>query len=393
MQRREAREFVLSLLYRHEFVETPLADLLDEVDTGDQRSYVERVYLGILDRRAELDALIGERTVGWRFERLALIDRNILRLGAFEILYLPEVPPQVALDEAVELAKKYGTENARSFINGILDRIWKESGRHAGAEREAGCRGAAGEAGATGEGPRGKRASAYLRAKERLGKAVGIAVERVSLTSPTTETLLRTVRDLACDPDVPALLVEAPLPDGVDTQAIRDALPLEKDVDGAGTAALGRLLAGGGGYLPATAEAVVTLLHSYGIRIAGRRVVVVGRSLVVGRPLALLLLAEDATVTVCHSRTTDLAAITREADLVCVAVGRPGLLTGEMIRPGAAVVDIGTSSVDGKIVGDAHWASVSEVAGAVSPVPGGVGPLTNVLLLEHVAEATERAAR
>ncbi len=160
MQRREAREFVLSLLYRHEFVETPLGDLLDEADTGDQRSYVERVYLGILDRRAELDALIGERTVGWRFERLALMDRNILRLGAFEILYLPEVPPQVALDEAVELAKKYGTENARSFINGILDRIWKESGRHAGAEREAGCRGAAGEAGATGEGPCGKRASA-----------------------------------------------------------------------------------------------------------------------------------------------------------------------------------------------------------------------------------------
>jgi N utilization substance protein B len=160
MQRREAREFVLSVLYRREFVETPLADLLDEVDTGDQRSYVERVYLGILDRRAELDALIGERTVGWRFERLALIDRNILRLGAFEILYLPEVPPQVALDEAVELAKKYGTENARSFINGILDRIWKESGRYAGAERAADCRGAPGEAGATGEGPRGEGASA-----------------------------------------------------------------------------------------------------------------------------------------------------------------------------------------------------------------------------------------
>lgn len=236
-------------------------------------------------------------------------------------------------------------------------------------------------------------ALAYLRAKERLGKAVGIAVERVSLTSPATETLLRTVRDLAGDPDIPALLVEAPLPDGVDAQAIRDALPLEKDVDGAGTAALGRLLAGGGGYLPATAEAVVTLLRSYGVQMAGRRAVVVGRSLVVGRPLALLLLAEDATVTVCHSRTTDLAAITREADIVCVAVGRPGLLTGEMIRPGAAVVDIGTSSVGRKIVGDADWMSVSEVAGAASPVPGGVGPLTNVLLLEHVAEATERAAR
>lgn len=126
MQRREARELVLTALYRREFLPTSLSELLEEIDPGDQRAYIDRVFNGILERRDEIDARIGERTVGWRFERLALIDRNILRIGVFELLYLDEVPPEVAMDEAVELAKKYGTEPARAFINGILDRIWKE---------------------------------------------------------------------------------------------------------------------------------------------------------------------------------------------------------------------------------------------------------------------------
>jgi len=126
MQRREAREFLLSALYRREHVDTPLAEMLEEVHAGGQREYIETVFNGIADRREELDRMIGERTVGWRFERLALIDRNILRLGVYELLYLDEIPPEVAMDEAVELAKKYGTEQAWSFVNGILDRIWKE---------------------------------------------------------------------------------------------------------------------------------------------------------------------------------------------------------------------------------------------------------------------------
>jgi len=125
MQRRKAREFLLTALYRREHVETPLAEMLAEVKPGDQRDYIERVFEGIFDRLEEIDRMIGERTVGWRFERLALIDRNILRLGVYELLFLGEVPPEVAMDEAVELAKKFGTEQARSFINGILDRIWK----------------------------------------------------------------------------------------------------------------------------------------------------------------------------------------------------------------------------------------------------------------------------
>ena len=125
MRRREAREFVLSALYQREFRDTSLKEMLAEINPGDQRSYIERVFAGIIARRDEIDALISQRIVGWRFERLAFIDRNILRLGIFELLYFPEVPPEVAIDEAVELCKKYGTDNARVFVNGILDRIWK----------------------------------------------------------------------------------------------------------------------------------------------------------------------------------------------------------------------------------------------------------------------------
>jgi len=126
MQRREAREFVLTALYRREFLSMPLDELFEETDPGDQRDYIERIYDGILEHQPEIDALLGERTVGWKFERLALLDRNILRVGVYELLYCDDIPGEVALDEAVELAKKYGTEQARSFVNGILDRIWKE---------------------------------------------------------------------------------------------------------------------------------------------------------------------------------------------------------------------------------------------------------------------------
>jgi N utilization substance protein B len=126
MQRREAREFVLTALYRREFLPTPLQEMLDDVDAGDQAAYIESTFAGILEHQGEIDRMLGERTVGWRFERLSLIDRNILRLAAYEILFSGDVPAEVAIDEAVELAKAYGTDQAPVFINGILDRLWKE---------------------------------------------------------------------------------------------------------------------------------------------------------------------------------------------------------------------------------------------------------------------------
>jgi len=126
MHRREAREFVLTALYRREFLPTPLSEMLEDVDARDQHSYIDNVFHGVLAHQEEIDRMLAERTIGWRFERLALLDRNILRLGVYELLYRNDIPPEVAIDEAVELAKKYGTEQARLFINGILDRIWKE---------------------------------------------------------------------------------------------------------------------------------------------------------------------------------------------------------------------------------------------------------------------------
>jgi methylenetetrahydrofolate dehydrogenase (NADP+)/methenyltetrahydrofolate cyclohydrolase len=238
----------------------------------------------------------------------------------------------------------------------------------------------------------------YARAKQRAGKALGIDVEVVRFEHPTTEALVDKVDALGRDGAVDGILVEMPISPGIDLGAVQDAIPGTKDVDGAGTLAMGHLFRGLATFVPVTAAAVVALLDGYDVEISGRHAVVVGRSLVVGRPLSLLLLARDATVTVCHSRTRDLAAMTKTADILCVAVGSPRFLIGSMVKPGAVVIDVGTTVVDGKLVGDVDFAAVAAVAGAVSPVPGGVGPLTTIMLLENVARAArlqrqERAKR
>ncbi len=233
-------------------------------------------------------------------------------------------------------------------------------------------------------------ASAYAAAKKRTAKALGIDIDVVRVECPTTAALLEHVRALAQDDEVDGILVETPVAPGVDLRAVQDAIPVEKDVDGASTFSLGRLFCGAPGFVPATAAAVMALLDEHAVELSGRRVAVLGRSLVVGRPLGQLLTARDATVTTCHSRTRDVAAATREADIVCVAVGQPRFLTGSMVKPGAVVIDVGTNAVGGKLVGDVDFDSVSLVAEAISPVPGGVGPLTTILVMENVVRAARR---
>jgi methylenetetrahydrofolate dehydrogenase (NADP+)/methenyltetrahydrofolate cyclohydrolase len=230
-------------------------------------------------------------------------------------------------------------------------------------------------------------ALAYAAAKERTAKALGIDVDVVRVERPTTAALVEHVRALAHDDGVDGILVETPIELGVDLRAVQDAIPADKDIDGASTLSLGRLFCGAPGFVPATAAAVMALLDDYAVDLLGRRVAVIGRSLVVGRPLGQLLMARDATVTTCHSRTRELAEITRAADVVCVAIGKPRFLTGDMVKPGSVVVDVGTSMVDGTLVGDVDFDSVAAVAAAVSPVPGGVGPLTTMIVLENVARA------
>jgi methylenetetrahydrofolate dehydrogenase (NADP+)/methenyltetrahydrofolate cyclohydrolase len=230
-------------------------------------------------------------------------------------------------------------------------------------------------------------ALAYARAKQRAGEALGMDVEVVRFDHPTTEALVDKIGALGRDGSVDGILVETPISPDIDLRVVQDAIPASKDVDGAGTHALGCLFRGASAFVPATAGAVMALLDGYDVEISGQHAVVVGRSLVVGRPLSQLLLARDATVTVCHSHTRDLAAVTQTADILCVAVGRPRWLIGSMVKPGAVVIDVGTTVVDGKLVGDVDFDAVTAVAGAISPVPGGVGPLTTIMLLENVTRA------
>ncbi|HEV7605441.1 MAG TPA: bifunctional 5,10-methylenetetrahydrofolate dehydrogenase/5,10-methenyltetrahydrofolate cyclohydrolase [Candidatus Limnocylindrales bacterium] len=222
---------------------------------------------------------------------------------------------------------------------------------------------------------------------------VGIRAGFRELEGEATEVaVVETLRELNADPTIDGVIVQMPLPPTIRLRAVIDAIDPDKDIDGIHPINAGLLRLGYDGFLPATAHAAVEILRRSGIEIAGRDAVVIGRSAVVGMPAAFLLVKEDATVTVCHRRTRDLAGHVRRADIVVVAAGKPGLITGPMLRPGAIVVDVGINVVDGRIVGDVDFASAALVASAITPVPGGVGPLTNALLLTHLIRAAERQA-
>lgn len=233
----------------------------------------------------------------------------------------------------------------------------------------------------------------YLEQILRGCAKVGIASHFAELEGAATESsIVARIRDLNDDPTVDGVIVQMPLPRTIRLRSVVDAIDPAKDIDGIHPLNAGLLRLGYDGFLPATAHAAVEILRRSGIEIAGKDVVVIGRSAVVGMPAAFLLVKQDATVTVCHTRTADLAGHVRRADIVVVAAGRPGLVTGAMLKPGAVVVDVGINMVDGHLVGDVDFASAAEVASAITPVPGGVGPLTNALLLTHLIRAAEAQA-
>ena len=192
------------------------------------------------------------------------------------------------------------------------------------------------------------------------------------------------------DPEIAGIIVQMPLPAGVRLKTVVDAIDPLKDIDGIHPLNAGLLRLGYEGFIPATAHAALEMVHRSGVTLQGADAVVIGRSPVVGMPLAFILAKEDATVTLCHSKTRDLAAKVRRADVVVVAAGKPGLVTGAMLKPGAVVIDVGINVVDGRIVGDVDFESAEKVASAITPVPGGVGPLTNALLLSHLMRAAQR---
>ena len=229
----------------------------------------------------------------------------------------------------------------------------------------------------------------YVRSIERAAEAAGINCRIIDVGHDATEqVLIRVLKDLSAEPSVNGIILQTPLPPGVRTQELVKYISPDKDIDGANPLSLGLLAVGERAFAPATARAVVEILDHFEIPVAGRNVVVVGRSTVVGKPLSLLLLQKDATTTVCHSRSGPLGKYTRAADVVVVAAGRTGLLTGTDVSEHSVVIDVGTNVLsDGSLVGDVDEASVSTVAAALTPVPGGVGSVTTALLLLHTAEA------
>jgi methylenetetrahydrofolate dehydrogenase (NADP+)/methenyltetrahydrofolate cyclohydrolase len=234
----------------------------------------------------------------------------------------------------------------------------------------------------------------YVDAKHKDCAQVGIAsIQRELPATATLTDVLAVVEELNADPACTGYIVQLPLPRHVDEYAVLAAMDPDKDADGLHPTNLGRLVLGVDGPLPCTPVGIVELLRRHDVPIAGAEVVVVGRGITVGRPLGLLLTrrTENATVTLCHTGTRDLAAHLRAADVIVAAAGVPGLVTKDLVKPGAAVLDVGVSRIDGKIAGDVAK-DVVEVAGHVAPNPGGVGPMTRAMLLQNVVLAAERAA-
>lgn len=232
----------------------------------------------------------------------------------------------------------------------------------------------------------------YVRSKGRMTREVGMTSFEHRLPASTDQaTLMALIAKLNADPAVNGILVQLPLPKGMDEAAVINAILPEKDVDGFHILNVGRLATGQKAMVPCTPLGCLMLLRDHLGSLAGRNAVVIGRSNIVGKPMAQLLLRDSATVTVAHSRTTDLAALCRQADILVAAVGRPHFVQGDWIKPGATVIDVGINRTDDGLVGDVDFAAAVQVAGAITPVPGGVGPMTIACLLANTLTATARS--
>ena len=294
----------------------------------------------------------------------------------------PPVPEMTAPPAAAPATVLDGVAAAREIYAGLKQRV--------AALGKAGIRpGLA--AVQVGDNPASK---IYLRNKVRACDEAGVYSEVHQLDAGCSqEMLLAEVDKLNRNPAVHGILLQLPLPDRFDAERIAQAVAPHKDVDGLTWVSLGALLAGRPAFEPCTPAGIIVLLERAGIPFDGRDAVVVGRSVIVGKPMALMLMARGATVTVCHSRTRDLAAHTRRADILIAAVGKPRFITRDMVKPGAAVVDVGINRLpDGKLAGDVDFSSVAGIAGWLTPVPGGVGPMTVAMLIANTVRAAEISA-
>jgi methylenetetrahydrofolate dehydrogenase (NADP+)/methenyltetrahydrofolate cyclohydrolase len=227
-------------------------------------------------------------------------------------------------------------------------------------------------------------ADVYSRQLRQACREIGLGCTTISYPfTISEEEMSDEVARLNADPHTDGVVLLLPLPEHIRQRIVTDALAPEKDVDGLGARNAGNLSLGFPSFIPSTADAVLAVLREAGLPVAGQHAVIVGRGNTGGKPIGLVLLRQDATVTICHSHTEDLASITRSADILVVSIGRPGSITGDMIKPGAIVLDAGINRVQGSVVGDIDLASVREVASFLTPVPGGLGPLTRLMLIRH----------
>jgi methylenetetrahydrofolate dehydrogenase (NADP+) / methenyltetrahydrofolate cyclohydrolase len=234
----------------------------------------------------------------------------------------------------------------------------------------------------------------YVRNKAKACEALGMHSEVHALPAATTQAeLVRFVESLNVNPAIHGILVQLPLPKSIDDRAVIEAIRPDKDVDGFAYSNMGALVIDQSHYPPCTPWGVMKMLEHEGIKVEGKHVVIVGRSNIVGKPQAMLMLKAGGTVTICHSKTADLKKFTRDADILVAAVGRAKMITGDMVKPGAVVIDVGINRLpDGKLCGDVDFDSAREVASAITPVPGGVGPMTITMLLGNTLRAAERVA-
>ena len=227
-------------------------------------------------------------------------------------------------------------------------------------------------------------AEVYSRQLVRACQRIGLGCSTLAYPFEIEEQELRAeVARLSDDAATDGVLLLLPLPSHIRQQVVTEVLRPEKDVDGLGPRNAGYLLLGFPSFIPSTADVILTVLQDAGIAVAGRNAVIVGRSNIGGKPIALVLMGQDATVTICHSYTQDLASITRSADILAVSIGRPASITADMVKPGAVILDAGINPIDGKVVGDIDFEQVKEVASFLTPVPGGLGPLTHLMLIRH----------
>jgi len=235
----------------------------------------------------------------------------------------------------------------------------------------------------------------YVRNKKKACDMAGLYVDDHTLPDTTTqEELLKLIRQLNADPKIHGILVQLPLPPQIDSQTVLNAVSPDKDADGFHPYNIGRLVAGDPLFVPCTPKGVIRMIESTGQAIEGKRAVVLGRSNIVGKPVAILLMHRHATVTICHSRTQDLSGICREADILVAAIGKAQFVKADMVKPGAVVIDVGINRLgDGRLVGDVDFKPVKERAGWLSPVPGGVGPMTIAMLLANTVEAATRVTK